>query len=328
MAAKEMVKVNVYSPSGGQSVAYHSGLEVYGTEYVFAGGNAGGSGVTLQRPCVAPPGSGWVFYQSVEVAPLDKSKEEVQRAISDLRAEFTAASYDLVSRNCNHFSEALCQRLCGKSIPSWVNALAGIGNSLGVGNLIRNAMGQGAPAAAGGKADVGAGGLASAGLLAGSVGQDGDLSGEVDWTGVGVLNSPDDDASGALRTGSLVASEEDASAELLFLLPFKSQVKLQAVHLTAPTAAQAPCRVRLFANERNLDMNDAAGGVVPTADFEKVTWATGPGEAVTAKLEVNFLKFQNIGFLAMHVCREDEDGLPEEGGIPVCVQAVRFLGKM
>lgn len=329
--APEMVRVNVYSPSGQQHVAYHSGLEIAGTEYVFGGGGATGtSGVSLQRPQVPPPGSGWKFYQSVDIAPLEKSREEVQRIVTELKQEFSQGSYDLVSRNCNHFSEALSQRICGKSIPSWVNALAGIGNSLGLGGLIRNAMGQSAPST-GGKADVGAGGLASTGLMTGSVGSDGDLGGEIDWGTSGVLNAQGDDGANSLRSGSLVVSEEDASAELLLLLVFRTQVKLQAVHLSAPSAEQAPSHVRLFANKRNLDMNDAAGGEAPTQDFPagSITWSSpGPDGAVSAVLDVQFLKFQNLGFLAVHLCREDEDGLPEEGGAPVGVSGLRFLGKV
>jgi len=181
-AAQELVRLNVYTPEGGGAIGfYHTGVEVHGTEYVFAGGNSGGSGVGLQRPRVPPPGSGWTFYQTVEIAPLQKTRDEVQQIVAALRAEFSAGSYDLVERNCNHFSEAFCQRLCGQGIPSWVNALAGIGKSLGVGGMIRNAMGMGS--GGGGKADVGAGGLASAGLLAGSAGADGDLSGEAPRSG-------------------------------------------------------------------------------------------------------------------------------------------------
>lgn len=308
-------------------MAYHSGVEVHGTEFCFGGGMSGGSGVTLQRPKVPPPQGGWKFYQTVDIAPLQKTKEEVQRIVAEIRADFTSGSYNLTSRNCNHFTEAFCQKLCGTGIPSWVNALAGLGNSLGLGDMINKAMGGGS-GGGGGKADMGAGGLASTGMMAGTVGADGDLTGEIDWASAGVLNSPDDNAADTLRSGGSVSSEDDASAELLFLLPFKTQVKLLALHLSAPSLDSAPGHVRLFANERNLDMNDAAGGVPPTADFATIPWgAPEANGAVTAALEVNFLKFQNLGFLSVHVCREDEDGLPEEGGSPVCVHGVRMIGK-
>ena len=39
-------------------------------------------------------------------------------------------SYDLLARNCNHFSDALCQRLCAKRIPGWVNRAARVGQSV------------------------------------------------------------------------------------------------------------------------------------------------------------------------------------------------------
>lgn len=327
--ASEMVKVNVYSPNGQQSMAYHSGVEIFGTEYCFGGGPGGGSGVMLQRPRAPPPGGSWVFYQTAEVAPLTKTKDEVTRIVQEMRMEFSSGSYDLVSRNCNHFSEAFCQQLCGQSIPGWINALAGLGNSLGLGGMIKQAMGQGSGGGGGVKPGESAGGLASAGLMAGSVGSDGDLTGELDWGSCGVLNGAADDAVGDLRNGSPVASEADSSAELLFLLPMRSQVKLQAVQLTAPSSERAPGHARIFANMRNLDMSDAAGGEAPTADFATIPWGSpGADGAVSAVLEVNFLKFQNLGFLAIHLCREDEDGLPEEDGEPICVQGLRLVGKV
>jgi len=47
--------------------------------------------------------------------------------LSDLRPIFPAAQYDLVSRNCNHFSELFVTRL-GKTFPAWVNRAAKLGN--------------------------------------------------------------------------------------------------------------------------------------------------------------------------------------------------------
>merc|ERR1711933_246989 len=156
---------------------------------------------------------------------------------------------------------------------------------------------------------------ASSGMMAGSVGADGDLSGELDWGSAGILNSSDEDAANSLQRGAPVSSESDSNAELLLLLPFRSLVKLQAVHISAPSAEQAPRHVRLFKNERNLDCDDAAGGVAPTQDFEDVPWgAPGPDGSVTAVLEVKFLKFQGLDFLGVHLARDNEDGLPDEEG--------------
>lgn len=297
---------------------YHTGVEVLGAEYVFGGGDTTFSGVTLQRPRIPPLGSGWTFYQTVDIGPLQGSRDESLRAIAELRSDFPASSYDLVSRNCNHFSDALCQRLCGHGIPTWVNRLANLGGA------VRGAVGA-APAQAEGRprAEGGAGGPAAAGLVARAAAADGDLSGEVEWAGVGVLNAREDDPGAVLCEGGPVSSEDGSSPELLLLVPFVSPVKLQTVRLEALDLPRAPARVRLFANQRNLDMDDAAGGVAATQELTDLSWGVpAAGGAVTATLELNFLKFQNLGFLAIYLARDEEDGAS------VAVQGLRLIGRV
>lgn len=319
--------LNVYSPTGGQHAVYHSGLEVNGAEYVFGGGDTSFSGVSAQRPRVPPPGSGWVFYQAVDLGELQVTRDEAQRAVTELQLEFPARTYDLVTRNCNHFADALAKRLCGgRGIPSWVNRAAGMGAALGVGDAVRRAAGVPAgavPGAAGAGKAEGAGGPAAAGLVARAAAADGDLGGEVDWTGAGVLNAREDDAVGALRGGAPVSSAD--GPELLLLLPFVSPVKLQALRVEAPDAARAPRRLRLFANERNLDMDDACGSVAATQEME-LHWSPsgGAGGAVSASAEVRFLKFQNLGFLGIYFGQEEED----DDGPGVAIQNLRLAGKL
>ena len=52
----------------------------------------------------------------------------MQQTMDELKREFAAKEYSLVSQNCNHFADALCMRLLGKRIPSFVNRLARIGS--------------------------------------------------------------------------------------------------------------------------------------------------------------------------------------------------------
>mmetsp|Transcript_115581 Transcript_115581/g.331806 ORF Transcript_115581/g.331806 Transcript_115581/m.331806 type:complete len:355 (-) Transcript_115581:288-1352(-) len=319
--AGHKVLLNIYSPTGGQHAVYHSGVEVLGAEYVFGGGDTAFSGVSAQRPRVPPSGSGWNFYQSVEVGTSRASREEIQRCIAELRSEFPASSYDLLARNCNHFSDALCKRLCGQSIPTWINRAAGLGAA------VRGAVGAtgagavGAPA----KAEAGAGGLAATGVIAQSVGADGDLTGQVDWSSSGVLNAREADPSDVLRSLGLISSDEGIG-ELLLLLPMLSTVKLQAVKVRAPDVARAPSRARLFANQRNLDVDDAAGGIAATQEFVPIHWEPSPDHAgaVVAGLGVNFLKFQNLGFLAIYFGRvEDEDS-----EAPIAVEDIKLIGRV
>ena len=58
-----------------------------------------------------------------------------------------------------------------------------------------------------------------------------------------------------------------------------------------------------FANNPNLDMDDALSGAA-TQEFHDVAW-TAAGDAWSANLEVNFLKFQKLSFLAIYASRED-----------------------
>lgn len=45
--------------------------------------------------------------------------------------EWRSNTYNVLTRNCNNFSSALAQRLCGVDIPSWVNRAARTGSKFG-----------------------------------------------------------------------------------------------------------------------------------------------------------------------------------------------------
>ncbi|CAN0602348.1 unnamed protein product [Ectocarpus sp. 12 AP-2014] len=51
----------------------------------------------------------------------------LSRAIDSLREEFGPDRYNVLTRNCNTFSSALCEELVGKPIPGYVNRLAWMG---------------------------------------------------------------------------------------------------------------------------------------------------------------------------------------------------------
>ena len=58
------------------------------------------------------------------------TSKNVHATISRLRTRFSRGSYDLLTKNCNVFSDALCKELVGKNIPSWINRLARTGNKI------------------------------------------------------------------------------------------------------------------------------------------------------------------------------------------------------
>ena len=113
--------------------AYHTSLEVMDLKYTFAGG----AGVMVGRsngPDVGVP-TGANYHKAIQLGVSEKSREEIQEIIKRLSMLFfTPASYHLVHRNCNHFTEVLATALILQepkerltSFPKWLNRLANTG---------------------------------------------------------------------------------------------------------------------------------------------------------------------------------------------------------
>lgn len=109
---------------------HHSGLEVLGREYTFAGGEFSGSGMQEQAPKSTPPGSSWIYDKTIPLGRTDLTDAEVRQVLREIREQFPAKSYDLMTRNCNHFTEVLSHRLhVQKAYPGWVNRAAKWGSN-------------------------------------------------------------------------------------------------------------------------------------------------------------------------------------------------------
>lgn len=48
----------------------------------------------------------------------------------EVSEQFLGTNYNLLTNNCNHFTNALCERLTGRSAPGWVNRAASVGLAL------------------------------------------------------------------------------------------------------------------------------------------------------------------------------------------------------
>ena len=95
--------------------------EVAGEEYSFASG----AGVFTDTPKSA---GGATFSHSIKMGNYEGSAADIRAAVADLRDEFGPDKYNVLLKNCNHFSDAFCQRLIGARIPAYVNRMANIGS--------------------------------------------------------------------------------------------------------------------------------------------------------------------------------------------------------
>jgi len=137
-AEGEAVWLNIYDVSGSATQwvndmirplgtgAFHAGVEVYGLEWSF-GYNQEGSGVYSSKP----RSSGQHKYrESVAMGATSLSKAATLALIADIRKSWIGKDYELLVRNCCHFSDELCRGLGVGGIPEWVMHLAGAGRSM------------------------------------------------------------------------------------------------------------------------------------------------------------------------------------------------------
>ena len=100
---------------------YHSGVQVGGLEWSFAGG----AGIFCDSPKSA---AGAIFRESIDMGVFSGTSSDLDRILDDLRPHFRGEKYNILTKNCNSFADALCQKLVRKPIPGFVNRMATIGS--------------------------------------------------------------------------------------------------------------------------------------------------------------------------------------------------------
>lgn len=116
--------VNSWIGMGGLGV-FHSGIEIRGVEYCYGGHPESSTGVFQIEPRTAPDAR---FRQAIIVGTSRLDSRSMQRALDSFSDGWSGDSYNLLTRNCNHYSDALCFELTGVRIPGWINRLAFIGS--------------------------------------------------------------------------------------------------------------------------------------------------------------------------------------------------------
>ncbi|XP_076927274.1 deSI-like protein At4g17486 [Bidens hawaiensis] len=125
------VHLNVYDLTSMNGYAYwlgigvyHSGVQVHGVEYAFGSHEHSSTGIFEGEPKRC---DGFTFRKQILIGFTEKNRREVRRVMEDLAEDYKGVSYNLITKNCNHFCNDACLRLTGNSIPRWINRLARIG---------------------------------------------------------------------------------------------------------------------------------------------------------------------------------------------------------
>eukprot|EP01041_Mallomonas_annulata_P009303 gene9303-19310_t len=114
--------VNQYLYHWGLGV-YHSGVEVCGVEYTFGGGG----GIFYTEPKNAP---GAKHRESIPMGTFNGTTRDLESIVNDLRGDFDGSAYNILTKNCNHFADALVLKLLKKPVPAYINRLAFYGSSV------------------------------------------------------------------------------------------------------------------------------------------------------------------------------------------------------
>lgn len=104
-------------------------MVIGGREYAYGGHDKRGvTGVYWTKPKTEPPGG--TFKCEILHGFTLATQEEIDAALRQASDEFLGTSYNLLTKNCNHFTSYLCQKLTGNAGPNWLNRAASIGVAL------------------------------------------------------------------------------------------------------------------------------------------------------------------------------------------------------
>ena len=66
----------------------------------------------------------YVFRESVDLGTCLKTKQEVREILKTIKAAWPGTSYEVLTKNCNHFCEAFVTELGCRPTPPWLNRMA------------------------------------------------------------------------------------------------------------------------------------------------------------------------------------------------------------
>ncbi|OQR92532.1 PPPDE peptidase domain-containing protein, partial [Thraustotheca clavata] len=92
---------------------WHTGVVVYGLEFFFGGGIQAVPPAQVAETYGNP-------YQVIEMGNTQVPQSEFIAFLQEIQPRFTAATYNLLSNNCNNFSNEVANFLLGENIPQHI----------------------------------------------------------------------------------------------------------------------------------------------------------------------------------------------------------------
>ncbi|KAI3471164.1 hypothetical protein Pfo_027827 [Paulownia fortunei] len=105
---------------------FHSAVQVFGDDEWSFGFCEQGTGVFS---CPSTKNPMYTFRESIKLGKTSFSIFKVNQILRELSREWPGHSYDLLSKNCNHFCDEFCERLGVPKLPGWVNRFAHAGDT-------------------------------------------------------------------------------------------------------------------------------------------------------------------------------------------------------
>eukprot|EP00746_Dinoflagellata_sp_MGD_P013572 gnl/MRDRNA2_/MRDRNA2_129380_c0_seq1.p1 gnl/MRDRNA2_/MRDRNA2_129380_c0~~gnl/MRDRNA2_/MRDRNA2_129380_c0_seq1.p1 ORF type:complete len:369 (+),score=57.99 gnl/MRDRNA2_/MRDRNA2_129380_c0_seq1:63-1169(+) len=101
--------------------AFHTGIEVYGSEWSFGMTADDTTGIWSCKPRKDPEHT---FREAIPVGHTNLSRCEVAVLVERVQKQWPGQTYNVLSRNCHHFAADFCSELGCGPVPPWINALA------------------------------------------------------------------------------------------------------------------------------------------------------------------------------------------------------------
>lgn len=116
----------IFKDGMGLGGIFHSAVQVYGDDEWSFGFCEQGTGVFS---CPSGKNPMYTYRERVVLGSTNFSIFKVNQILRELSREWPGHTYDLLSRNCNHFCDEFCERLGVQKLPGWVNRFANAGDT-------------------------------------------------------------------------------------------------------------------------------------------------------------------------------------------------------